>query len=236
MFITFFLEPLTKPGYRDVTMHTLNESLSMQLRLFVGAQNKQVWATLFHPRADGPFPLSLPLFLRHRQDTLAWLFYLFPSTKNILFGDNKYQSNLVAGLMPGKIIGPFKSKLCLWIEFTVQPFCFARCSDTPSEITEKVSECWTFSPVFRTQPEHWTNWHHRTLQLFNYRTSPLFEWWLYFGLTRMNWKIENNCEFRKIHTYDWCASYLWKFLKLYLRDSSNGSNFYYQKSVYLKIV
>ena len=31
----------------------------------------QVCASIFHPRADGPFPLSLPLFLGHKKNILC---------------------------------------------------------------------------------------------------------------------------------------------------------------------
>ena len=44
----------------------------------------QVGMSIIHPRADGPFPLSLPLFFCYSEDTLVWVFYLSPSKKYIV--------------------------------------------------------------------------------------------------------------------------------------------------------
>ena len=58
-----------------------------------------VCPTIFHPWADASFPLSLPFFLSHRQDTLVNEFYLSPSTKNKVHASGRQDNTILQGVL-----------------------------------------------------------------------------------------------------------------------------------------
>ena len=89
----FFSQTPTKPGYCDVTMHAPRDVMEEGK-----GKGKQVCASIFHPRADGPFFLSL--FLLH---SLPSVLPLSP--------DKKYSACIVTSRQPGFVGGLGKKSI-----------------------------------------------------------------------------------------------------------------------------